>query len=252
MRDLINFTYQDQQVRTVEIDGEPWFVASDVARILGYEKATFLTRRLDEEDKGVRSLHTLGGDQQMTVISEPGLYDAVLGSKIPGARKFKRWVIVEVLPQIRKTGSYGAPAIDPANMSRLEILELAIASEKRALEYQPKAEAWETLASANGDYAVDEAAKILSRDQNIELGRNRLFSLMHDIGWTYRTGRRRSWHAYQSQVDNGRIRLRMAPAFRNAKTGELELPAPTIRVTAKGIEALRAHLTARKEMELSA
>lgn len=102
------FQYQDTTVRTiVDEEGVPWFVAADLAKILGYEKATFMTRRLDDDDKGVRSVHTPGGTQQMTVINEPGMYDAVLGSKVEGARAFKRWVTSEVLPTIRKTGSYG-------------------------------------------------------------------------------------------------------------------------------------------------
>lgn len=102
------FQYQDTTVRTiVDEEGAPWFVASDLAKILGYEKATFMTRRLDDEDKGVRSVHTPGGAQQMIVINEPGMYDAVLGSKAEGARAFKRWVTSVVLPTIRKTGSYG-------------------------------------------------------------------------------------------------------------------------------------------------
>ncbi|WGH92125.1 phage antirepressor KilAC domain-containing protein [Auritidibacter ignavus] len=114
---------------------------------------------------------------------------------------------------------------------------------KRELEtIRPKAQAWETLVSATGDYSVDEAAKILSRDWNITIGRNRLFDFMHQIKWTYRAGRRKSWHAYQEQVDNGRLRLRMNPVFQNRITGELETPAPTIRVTAKGVEALREKL----------
>lgn len=112
----------------------------------------------------------------------------------------------------------------------------------RIKELEPKAEAWDTLAGAKGDYSVEQAAKMLSRDDRILIGRNRLFTMMGDLGWTYRHGKRQSWHAYQPQVDNGRIVLRMSAAFQNQKTGEMELPAPTIRLTAKGVEALRVHL----------
>lgn len=113
MSELNIFNYQDTEVRTVSIDGEPWFVAADVARILGYRDAHALTRRVDEDDKGTRNLRTPGGDQQMTVISEAGLYVGVLGSTVPRARDFKRWVTREVLPQIRKTGSYAAAPASP-------------------------------------------------------------------------------------------------------------------------------------------
>jgi len=93
-------------VRTVVIDNEPWFVASDIAKALGYRMASDLTRRLEDEDKGTHSVSTPSGEQNMTIINESGLYDAVLGSKIPSARKFKRWVTREVLPAIRKHGMY--------------------------------------------------------------------------------------------------------------------------------------------------
>ena len=84
--------------------GEPLFVASDVAKILGYRMASDMTRRLDPDEKGTRSVRTLGGTQDLTVINEPGLYTAILGSKVEGAREFKRWVTSEVLPSIRKHG----------------------------------------------------------------------------------------------------------------------------------------------------
>ena len=83
---------------------------------------------------------------------------------------------------------------------------------------------------------------LVRNDKQTRGGRNRLFEFMGELGWLYRHGKRRSWHAYQPQVENGRIVLKMSPAFQNAKTGELERPAPTIRLTAKGVEALRTKL----------
>ena len=103
------FQYDGREVRTVTIDGEPWFVAADVARILGYRMASDMTRRLDSEDRGTHSARTTSGDQEMTVISEAGLYVAVIGSRVDGARAFKRWITHEVLPTIRRTGGYGNP-----------------------------------------------------------------------------------------------------------------------------------------------
>lgn len=123
-----------------------------------------------------------------------------------------------------------------ANVEALE------AAEARARELEAPANAWQIMVDANGDYSVDEAAKILSRDETIVIGRNRLFNLMGQLGWLYRQGARNAWHAYQTQVEAGRLTVRMSAAFLNTKTKEMEVPAPTIRVTAKGIEALRAHL----------
>ena len=95
-------------IRTVEIDGEPWLVGKDVAAALGYGKgkslANAIANHVDPEDKGVTELMTPGGMQKVTIINESGLYSQILSSKLPGSKKFKRWVTAEVLPSIRKTG----------------------------------------------------------------------------------------------------------------------------------------------------
>ena len=96
-------------IRTVELDGEPWLVGKDVAEALGYTNPRkALIDHVDDEDKGVTKCYTPGGDQDMTIINESGLYSLVLSSKLPTARKFRRWVTSEVLPSIRKTGRYTA------------------------------------------------------------------------------------------------------------------------------------------------
>lgn len=98
------------EIRTTTIDGEPWLVGKDVAANLGYSNPRdALAKHVDDEDKGVAKCDTLGGIQDLTVINESGLYSLVLSSKLPTAKKFKRWVTSEVLPAIRKTGSYGKP-----------------------------------------------------------------------------------------------------------------------------------------------
>jgi prophage antirepressor-like protein len=94
-------------------DGEPWFVAGDVAGALDYSEAKDMTRNLDDDEKGRQIVPTLGGDQEMTVINESGLYSAILKSRKPEAKAFKKWVTSEVLPSIRKTGSYTAPTAQP-------------------------------------------------------------------------------------------------------------------------------------------
>lgn len=177
------FTYTDQQVRTVLIDGEPWFVAADIARILGYRMASDMTRRLDPEDRGTRPVRTPSGEQQMTVINEPGLYDAVLGSQVPGARNFKRWVTREVLPTIRKTGGYGGGI---ATMPLSQQLAIAAEAARRAEELEalraieaPKAEAFDDFMNANGAYSMDAAAKSLA-DVTGGMGRNKLFAWLRD------------------------------------------------------------------------
>ena len=110
------FSFEGFAVRTIQIDGEPWFVAADVCDSLTV--ATEQTRRLDEDEKGLRTVQTLGGPQDMLIINESGLYSLILTSRKPKAKRFKKWVTSEVLPSIRKTGSYAthAPAV-PQSLS---------------------------------------------------------------------------------------------------------------------------------------
>ncbi len=98
------FVFDSRSVRTTQINGEPWFVATDVTDAIGIDRTQ--TRRLDDDEKGVYSIHTPSGDQEMLVINESGLYSLILRSRKPEAKRFKRWVTHEVLPSIRKTGQY--------------------------------------------------------------------------------------------------------------------------------------------------
>lgn len=118
---IVAFKYNEQQVRTIEKNGEPWFVGKDVADILGYsDTAQAVRKHIDNEDKGVVEMTTPGGKQPVTIINESGLYSLILSSKLPTAKKFKHWVTSEVLPSIRKTGEY---KITPAQQNRLDIME---------------------------------------------------------------------------------------------------------------------------------
>lgn len=248
MSTLQLFDYSGQQVRTVLIGGEPWFVIADICKVLDLSNPTKAAQSLDADDLSTSEvIDSMGRAQNARITNESGVYQLVFQSRKPEARDFRRWITHEVLPAIRKTGTYSTAAALPqtfgealrALADEVEAKELA---EARAKELETPATAWGIMVAAGGDYSVEEAAKALSRDPDIELGRNRLFTVMQEMGWTYRQGARNSWHAYQSQVDNGRLVLRMSAAFLNAKTGEMENPAPTIRITAKGIDALRARL----------
>lgn len=103
---VIPFKFGKQQVRTLLIDDQPWFVAADVSSALEYRIAGDMTRNLDEDEKGTQIVRTPGGDQVMLVISESGLYSAILRSRKAEAKRFKKWVTAEVLPAIRKHGRY--------------------------------------------------------------------------------------------------------------------------------------------------
>lgn len=103
------FQFRSAQVRTIDRKGQIWFVANDVARALGYRDADKMVRWLDNDEMGTHIVGTLGGDQTVTIISESGLYHAMLKSRKPEAKPFRRWVTEDVLPQIRRTGSYASP-----------------------------------------------------------------------------------------------------------------------------------------------
>lgn len=123
-RNLMEFMHQDfGAVRGIEINGEPWLVGKDVARALGYKNARdALSRHVDSEDKGVGNYDSLGGQQKTVIINESGFYSLVMGSKLPAARKFKRWVTSEVLPSIRRNGAYMAPSLLDQVMAEPEFL----------------------------------------------------------------------------------------------------------------------------------
>lgn len=240
--DLSVFRREGVDLRVLSIDGEPWFVAADIASALGYRMASDMTRRLDAEDKGTQSVRTLGGEQVMAVVSEPGLYVAVLGSQVPGARDFQRWVTHEVLPSIRKTGHY-----EVAVESDDEIVARALQITSRRVEQltaelavaAPRAEAWDAIASAEGDYSVGDAAKILAR-AGIPTGPQRLFAQLQIIKWTYR-GLDGAWRAYAERVEKGYLAQKLQFHY-HPGSGERVIDPPQVRVTVKGLERLRQRL----------
>lgn len=268
MSDLMPFTYAGTALRVVMIDGEPWFVAGDAARMLGYRDAHNLARRLDDDEKGTHSLSTPGGTQMVGIISESGFYSAVLGSQVEKARDIKRWFTREVLPSIRRTGQYGVPALDlsdpiavieAANMRSQQAIEIAkaeraarIEAEAHARELEAPASAWKHLAAAEGDYEVADAAKVLSRDPNIRIGRDRLFAFMAALGWAFRNRNSGRWRAYQTQVDNGRLTERFGKPFLHEPSGEMRLSDPTVRITPKGMAELHKRLGGSGQLALVA
>jgi len=105
--EIVSYEFGNLNVRVEMVDGEPWFVAKDVCSALELDDVSKAVSRLDDEEKGTKSFPTLGGNQNMTIINESGLYSLILRSNKPEAKVFKRWVTKEVLPSIRKTGGYG-------------------------------------------------------------------------------------------------------------------------------------------------
>lgn len=111
------------EIRTIMIDGEPWFVGKDVASALGYARPTDAARNnTDSEDKGISEIATPSGIQKMLIVNESGLYSLIFGSKLDSAKKFKKWVTSEVLPSIRKTGAYGQPSFPTTIPGQIQLL----------------------------------------------------------------------------------------------------------------------------------
>lgn len=134
MNEMIFQNAEFGSVRTADINGVPYFVGKDVAEILGYSNTRkALLDHVDEEDKEVTKCDTLGGKQDLIIINESGLYSLILSSKLPTAKKFKRWVTSEVLPAIRKTGGY---IPHDEEMSDAEIMAKAFQISQRTIEEQ--------------------------------------------------------------------------------------------------------------------
>lgn len=232
---IIPFNYEDQPVRVVTIDGEPWFVAADVARILGHSEAAAMTRTLDDDEKGLHTVQTPGGDQALSIVSESGLYSAILRSRLAQARPFRRWVTSDVLPQIRKTGSYSAtPQLSEDQIVQQALAITAARVEKLTAQLaiaQPKADAFDRWLSSNVDYPVAIVANALA-GLGADLGRNRLFAWLDANHWIYRTAIKRQWHPLQTQIDTGRLSVRLGQQL-NTRSGE-QFATFTVRITAKG------------------
>ena len=114
--EIATFTFKKLAVRTIDKDGAVWFVADDIAKAAAYQSAYHLTRILDPDEKGNHNLVTLGGNQKVTIINESGLYHALIKSRKPEAKRFRKWVTSEVLPSIRRTGQYQLQPATPVNV----------------------------------------------------------------------------------------------------------------------------------------
>lgn len=191
MNELKNFTFEDQQIRVLTIEGEPWFVGKDVAEVLGYSNSRkAIADHVDSEDKGVTKCYTLGGTQQIAIINESGLYSLILSSKLPDAKKFKRWVTSEVLPTIRKHGAYmtdsKAAAIVTDKGSLADLLQQAAEQLKRKdiqiEQMKPKALFADAVSTSDTPILVGELAKILHQN-GVSMGRNRMFRWLRDNGY---------------------------------------------------------------------
>lgn len=199
MNDITIFNHLGNDIRVMtDEQGEPLFVASDIAKILGYRDAYNMTRRLDPDDKGTRPASTPGGIQELTIINESGLYTAILGSEVEGARKFKRWVTSEVLPSIRKHGMYATPATIEDMIANPDIIIQLATTLKEERERRAQAEAeveaqrpvaalGRAIETAEGDLTPSAFGKILSKTIKT-VGPNKFCRWLLDNNYAFRNG----------------------------------------------------------------
>jgi len=231
---LERFSYDGRELRTVLVDGEPWFVAADAADILGYRMASDATRMLDEDERGTHPVRTPSGEQLMTVVSESGLYGLVLRSRLDGAVPFRRWVTGEVLPSLRRTGSYTVGQQYELPRTYAEALrELAGTVEEldrtrgELAAAAPKAEAYDAFLDADGYLTMQATAKALGYGPNI------LFRQLRQLGVLQ--GNNLPFQRYSHH-------FAVIPAtYVNAHTGETHVTATT-KVRPTGVDFLRRKL----------
>lgn len=187
------------QVRTVMMDNEPWFIGKDVATALGYAKPrNAIATHVDGSDKGALKQGTLGGEQEMIIINESGMYSLIFASKLPTAKKFKHWVTSEVLPSIRKHGAYMTPEkIEEALYNPDTIIKLATSlkeEQQKRQEAERKVEAQkgkvayaEAMLGCKSSCLIGELAKILTLN-GITIGQNRLFKWLRESSYLGKGG----------------------------------------------------------------
>ncbi|ROR39070.1 BRO family protein [Caminibacter pacificus] len=220
--------------------GEPWFVAKDVATILGYKRPADAIRQLvDKEDKGVGKIPTPGGMQEMTIINESGFYALVFNSKLPQAKKFKRWVTNEVLPAIRKHGLYATDEVIEKTLNNpdfmIEILQKFKEEKQKRIELQQELQQnlpyivfAKQVETSKTSIKIREWAKIISK-RGYTIGQNRLFKWLRDNGYLMINN-----EPYQAYIDRGYFEVKTKAI--HTPTGEKQVK--TTYVTSKGQVAL--------------
>ncbi len=220
------------EIRTITKDGEPWFVASDVAKALGYRMASDMTRRIDEEDKGYTKVRTHGGEQEMSIINESGLYAGVFCSSIDSAKSFKHWVTSEVLPSIRKNGGYiagqetlsdeelMAKALLVAN-NKIKERDAIIERQQAKIEAdKPKTIFADAVSTSRTSILVGDLSKLICQN-GVQIGQKRLFEWLRQNNFLIKSGSSRNMPT-QKSIDLGLFEI---------KESTVQNPDGSVRIT---------------------
>lgn len=240
MSNIQVFNYNSVEVRTIQNDGEPWFVLKDVCNVLHIGNSRDVVARLDQDEKGVGQIDTLGGKQEMTIINESGLYNVILRSDKPEAKPFRKWVTSEVLPTIRRHGMYATPdtvekmLADPdTTIKLLETIKqeraARMALEAKAESDKPKVLFADAVSASHTSILVGDLAKLL-RQNGVEIGQNRLFSFLREKGYLCSQGERYNLPTQRS-MDRGWFQVKETTI--NQPNGSVRITR-TVKVTGKG------------------
>ncbi len=201
------FNFEQNEVRTILVKDEPYFVGKDVAEILGYERADNAVRNhVDEEDKLMHRISASGQNRNMTIINESGLYSLILKSKLPSAKKFKRWVTSEVLPAIRKHRGYLTPEkVEEALLNPDTIIQLAtqlkeertgrLIAEQKIAECEPKISYLDSILSSTDSVTISQIAA------DYGLSPQQMNKLLHKLGIQKKVGNQ--WLLCKKHMNHG-------------------------------------------------
>lgn len=234
------FSFDEHDVRVVSIDDEPWFVLSDICRAVAIGNVGNVAERLNRSGSAVRQADIRSGGQMrmVTLVDEAGMYESVIRSDKPQAVRFRRWITSEVLPAIRKTGSYSiAPTLSgPELLARavIEAQSMLTAKDETIAELTPKAEFYDELMDADGSYSLGATARMVGWGRNVMMRECRRMGILQGNNLPYR---RYDHH------------FKVIPGTRtHPKTGET-IPTATTHVLPSGVEFLRKKLAGNDATE---
>lgn len=255
-------------------DGEPFTTSLVIAENTGNQHKNVIELIRDNADDlnevgrvafQTRPFETAGGTQRREVaeLDEPA--SALLMTYLrnsPVVKDFKKRLVAGFYAMRKALTASQAPALPDRRALALMVIEAEdradreaaarIEAEAHAKALEAPAAAWTHMADSAGDYEVGDAAKVLTRDPNIKIGRDRLFSFMAAEGWVYRNRNSGRWKAYQTQVDLGRLTEKLGGPYLHGPSGEMRLPEPTVRITSKGLAELHKRLGGSGQLQLLA
>ena len=240
MKSLELFHFKGRQVRTIQLDGEPWFVAADVCDVLGLNNPSQALSYLDRDERRLITNEAWRTNGNMAVVSEPGLYSLVLRSRRPEAKGFRRWIAHEVIPALRQSGEYRLAAVSSVaavpsgqllQFFRRDLLNLAIEAEAECEELRPKAAFFDRVADSSDSFSLAETAKMLETEG---YGRNNLIKFLRSEGILMASN-----VAKQRYIDRGYFHIVQSEYL--APDGTPRVKAVT-RVYEKGVNFIRHRL----------